>query len=411
MKKIIGIFLVLVASQNIFAQSGWVPVQHSITQNKLNAIYFLNPLTGWIGGQSIILKTTNGGINWTSKTISGLINIIHVFDSSNVIFSSTVTGPGGQPYGDIFRSTDGGQSFSLKYQTAFYGIGQLNFLNDMTGWATTYDGPIAKTVNGGFSWYVDGITGGSIDFLDVNTGWLLKYNITSGDTKLLYTTNSGSQWTTYNMSPMSGRINFLNAFTGYVNGTAGIIKSTNGGVNWVSTYNSAQVFNLQFINDNSGWFTKIFPVDGSIMRTKNGGITWYRDTLLSTNMNSIFFVTPYLGWAVGDSGVVYKTTSGGNTSVINTSEIPDKYSLSQNYPNPFNPSTKINYEIKSPGFVSLKVFDLLGKEVATLVNEKQNAGSYAVDFNSSEFNLPSGIYFYTLNAGEFKETKKMVLVK
>ncbi|MBS1494805.1 MAG: T9SS type A sorting domain-containing protein [Bacteroidetes bacterium] len=87
------------------------------------------------------------------------------------------------------------------------------------------------------------------------------------------------------------------------------------------------------------------------------------------------------------------------------------YVLEQNYPNPFNPTTKINYEIKSSGFISLKVFDLLGKEVAALVNEKQNAGSYVVNFNSSEFNLPSGIYFYTLNAGEFKETKKMVMVK
>jgi len=59
----------------------------------------------------------------------------------------------------------------------------------------------------------------------------------------------------------------------------------------------------------------------------------------------------------------------------------------------------------------IRYFDLLGKEVAQLVNEKQNAGSYVVDFNSSEFNLPSGIYFYTLNAGEFKETRKMVLIK
>jgi hypothetical protein len=87
------------------------------------------------------------------------------------------------------------------------------------------------------------------------------------------------------------------------------------------------------------------------------------------------------------------------------------YSLSQNYPNPFNPSTRINYELRNTNYVSLKVFNSTGKEVATLINEKQNAGSYAVDFNSTEFNLPSGIYFYTLNAGEFKETRKMILIK
>jgi len=94
-----------------------------------------------------------------------------------------------------------------------------------------------------------------------------------------------------------------------------------------------------------------------------------------------------------------------------SSDVPDNYSLTQNYPNPFNPSTRINYELKISNYVTLKVFDLLGKEVASLVNEKQTAGSYAVDFNSAEYNIPSGIYFYTLNAGEFKETRKMLLIK
>ncbi len=131
------------------------------------------------------------------------------------------------------------------------------------------------------------------------------------------------------------------------------------------------------------------------------------------------YSTHYVGSTSGSSctligciidGVTYGDVSNISINLLNNG-IPDKYSLSQNYPNPFNPSTKINYEIKSSGFVSLKVFDLLGKEVAQIVNEKQTAGSYAVDFSSSEFNLPSGIYFYTLNAGEFKETKKMVLVK
>ncbi len=109
-------------------------------------------------------------------------------------------------------------------------------------------------------------------------------------------------------------------------------------------------------------------------------------------------------------GIMYGDTN--TVGIVNyTGQIPDKYSLSQNYPNPFNPSTIINYQLTINSFVTLKIFDLLGKEVAALVNEKQNAGSYAVDFNSSDFNLPSGIYFYTLNAGEFKETRKMVLIK
>ncbi|MBS1494798.1 MAG: T9SS type A sorting domain-containing protein [Bacteroidetes bacterium] len=134
----------------------------------------------------------------------------------------------------------------------------------------------------------------------------------------------------------------------------------------------------------------------------------------SQGLLSLYILDEDNAWACGGNNTILKTTNGGGfiSGVnLNSTNIPDKFSLSQNYPNPFNPSTKINYEIKNSGFVSLKVFDLLGKEVAALVNEKQNAGSYAVDFNSSEYNLPSGIYFYTLNAGEFKETKKMVLIK
>ena len=89
--------------------------------------------------------------------------------------------------------------------------------------------------------------------------------------------------------------------------------------------------------------------------------------------------------------------------------IPSKFSLSQNYPNPFNPSTKINYELPKDNFVSLKIYDMTGKEVVSLVNEMKVAGYYTVNFNG--VNLSSGIYFYSIKAGEFVNTKKMLLVK
>ncbi|MFZ1279412.1 MAG: T9SS type A sorting domain-containing protein [Ignavibacteriaceae bacterium] len=93
--------------------------------------------------------------------------------------------------------------------------------------------------------------------------------------------------------------------------------------------------------------------------------------------------------------------------------IPTEYKLEQNYPNPFNPSTIISYQLQKAGNVTLKVFDVLGREVATLVDEYRNAGSYEVEFNASSINHhpASGIYFYQLKAGEFVETKKMLLLK
>ena len=97
----------------------------------------------------------------------------------------------------------------------------------------------------------------------------------------------------------------------------------------------------------------------------------------------------------------------GSTELAGDS--PEEFSLEQNYPNPFNPSTSIQYRVSSISNVSLKVYDVLGNEVATLVNEEKPAGSYEVKFDAA--GLSSGIYFYKLQTGSFVETKKMILLK
>jgi hypothetical protein len=106
------------------------------------------------------------------------------------------------------------------------------------------------------------------------------------------------------------------------------------------------------------------------------------------------------------------TNPSGATAVGNES-VPTEFSLSQNYPNPFNPSTKIQYSLEKPGMVSLKIYDLLGSEVATLVDARQEVGSYTVPFNTNEgiLTLASGVYFYRLEAGSFVSMKKLVLMK
>jgi hypothetical protein len=104
----------------------------------------------------------------------------------------------------------------------------------------------------------------------------------------------------------------------------------------------------------------------------------------------------------------------GNFEYFNLNSVvvisnPKKVKLSQNYPNPFNPVTSISFEIPQNEFVSLKVYDMLGKEVSDLISENKNAGYYTIEFNGN--NLPSGIYFYKLSAGTFSEIKKMILIK
>lgn len=108
------------------------------------------------------------------------------------------------------------------------------------------------------------------------------------------------------------------------------------------------------------------------------------------------------------NGIVYGDTTLSEINLAGD-KLPEGFYLSQNFPNPFNPETIINYELPTKSFVSVKVYDVLGKEIATLVNEKQNAGRYSVEFYGD--GLPGGIYFYKLNAGSFSESKRMVLLK
>jgi len=117
--------------------------------------------------------------------------------------------------------------------------------------------------------------------------------------------------------------------------------------------------------------------------------------------------TPFPDTMVVDYVRVYQLV---NTSITdNNSKTPDQFALSQNYPNPFNPSTVISYQLPTSNNVSLKVYNAIGNEVATLVNERKEAGRYSVKLEAST--LPSGIYFYHLHAGRFTETKKLILLK
>ena len=111
---------------------------------------------------------------------------------------------------------------------------------------------------------------------------------------------------------------------------------------------------------------------------------------------------------VGAPGQVTKYTAPTGINLI-SGEVPSDYNLSQNYPNPFNPTTNIKFSIPTQGFVTLKVFNSLGKEVATLVNGNTNVGTYEVDFDAGS--LTSGVYFYRLQSDNFTETKRMMLIK
>ncbi len=158
---------------------------------------------------------------------------------------------------------------------------------------------------------------------------------------------------------------------------------------------------LYFVNGLGGKSKYSFstPIPGSQVRYNSD----YGAMLVEANQDSITFKFYSRANDLVDTYTVLSATSGVEPLSKNT------FTLNQNYPNPFNPSTKISFQIQEYGFVKLIVYDVLGNEVGSIVNENRPAGSYEVDFNAS--NLPSGIYMYTLTVGNYSDSKKMILLK
>jgi plastocyanin len=128
----------------------------------------------------------------------------------------------------------------------------------------------------------------------------------------------------------------------------------------------------------------------------------YTHTFTSAG-NFPYYCEPHLSMGMTGTIIVQNPVSVEDEFVV------DQFKLEQNYPNPFNPSTRISYSVPTSTFVNLKVFDIIGNEVATLVNKEQPAGSYQIDFDASK--LTGGVYFYQLTTNEFVDTKKMILIK
>jgi hypothetical protein len=155
--------------------------------------------------------------------------------------------------------------------------------------------------------------------------------------------------------------------------------------------------------------------------SSNLGANWGPDTRITNDAANSYYPSIslsgqnlHLVWIDdrdGNNEIYYKKNPTGNviTGIVPISQNPESYSLEQNYPNPFNPATNIKFTILKSGVVKLKVYDILGKEMAVLVNKPLNAGSYQADFNGSSF--ASGVYFYKLETEGFTEIKKMMLVK
>ncbi len=142
--------------------------------------------------------------------------------------------------------------------------------------------------------------------------------------------------------------------------------------------------------------------------TKNIDLKW-SDSEKGFRTKIVTFAENKMVEVTDSKNHLIESDNTGTGAVENIAELPTEYSLSQNYPNPFNPSTVISFSMVENGFVNLKVYDISGKEILTLVNESKNAGRYEVKFDGSRF--ASGVYFYKITAGNFSAVKRMFLIK
>jgi hypothetical protein len=382
----------------------------------------------------ILIRTTNGGNNWV---ISNNLNIFEL----EKIDSLTIYGHGRQNNGNdiIYRSFNRGVNWDSvgSFPESYLG---MSFINKDTGYLSGFDGNfnrIFKTINGGLT----------LQTLPVLFGWgkifFLKYKINgeyygwcSDDIYMYKTTNSGDNWFQVGNTGYSlVQLEFINENTGYATwGGNGIVKTTNGGLNWSIQYMPS---NNGIVYNNINRFYFIFSdtlygdygvrdfgvhVKGIIWKTTNGGLAWgfqQPDTSYPYGRyNGINFPDSIDGWSQN-----IHTTNGGGPIIITginplKTEIPKTFVLLQNYPNPFNPQTTIEFSIIKSSYVSLMIYDITGKEIIKIYdNNFLNIGNYRTVLDFSRIELSSGIYFYTLKISDdnekklFFETKKMIYTK
>jgi photosystem II stability/assembly factor-like uncharacterized protein len=414
MKCISLLLCTIICTVSIVYSQGWIAQTSGVTSD-LYSIFFVDVNTGWAVGMggTTVTKTTDGGTTWVNidvhKTIGVSCKSIYFVNSST---GWTVTDLG------VYQTTDGGTTWVHQY-TGYSTMWSIFFLNSTTGWAIGESGTALRTTDGGINW-TKSIVGTSSDqwyslyFVDNMIGWAGGWY-----GAIDKTTDGGATWTNqlFDFSGSYRSLFFLDNNTGWAVADGGKIKkTTDGGTNWTKQTSGTKVDlrSVFFLDSNTGWavggnaFISPYQV---ILHTTDGGTNWTSQSSGITNpLYSVYFVDNNTGWIVGGSGTILKTTTGGNpTSVQGNGNQPHAFILHQNYPNPFNPTTTIEYSLPKGDFVTLKVYNLLGQEVATLTNEFKPAGKYAVKFNAGF--LASGIYIYTLRAGNLQKTHIMMLLK
>lgn len=411
--------IILLSTKIILAQ--WF-IQESNTTANLNGVWFVDSLNGWVCGDSgIILNTTNGGENWLRQTSTVSFKLTDIF------FWDMQQGWVAGDSGTVLHTTNGGNFWNIQQTPVTSSLNHIQFITSQRGDASGEKGTSISTYNSGTTWQAmpnsdSGTTSISFFWIDTVRG-TISFTDSSGGSQY-YTLNGGTAWG-LSVPPFFD----VNDIWGYRT--------------WQPPYHidiywdvgeKGKIINLFVVEENLNYYAtigqtsdsldlnavtfeprggdlKLWAVgkQGWIISSVDSGLTWQTiQSSVQNNLWGVSFPAKDQGWIVGDSGLIlwnHPVTSVNNSATLGSL---DTY-LSNPYPNPFNPTTTIKYLIAGKNFVTLKIYDVLGNEITTLVNEEKPAGEYEVSFDGSE--LTSGVYFYQLNSDSYIESKKMILMK
>lgn len=421
------------------------------------SVYFVNENMGWTVGDGMtgFYRTTDGGENWIAGV--GLYSSVFFIDQNIGWTTNDEYNTG------IFKSTDGGITWIQKSSVSSSSV----YFNDInTGWAIGKAGSILKSTDAGETWVskTSGTTNdlNYIKFYDSILGMCVGNNGT-----VLVSTDAGESWVTLNCGSLNDlqAVTFTNSNTIWICGDNGtILNTTDFGNSWIlyDDVTENDLTSLCFTNETTGWIggmngtmfkyqNDIIPVELISFTANASNNEVYLEWITGTEINNYGFeIERYVdaeNWITvgfvsgqgnsslpnsysftdkniaGVSKLKYRLKQldmNGSYEYSNEIEVditPDKFVLHQNYPNPFNPTTKIRYQLPIESRVVIKIYDILGTEILTLLNTKQGSGVYEIEFNANS--LTSGVYVYRITASDpsensgtaFVETKKMILIR
>ena len=425
-----SIYIIIFLTISFQVHSQWIMELNSGVTTQLNSSSNCRFGTGWNGWacgiNGVVIRGSTGSGAWINVSGNGLPSNVNF---SNICAVNTqiafVTGSLNSNTW-VWRTTNGGSNWSQVFTQPNGFINAVWMKNSMNGFMegnpVNSRWSLWKTTNGGLNWDSTGLY---LPQSGSETGWpnsfcMPMYPFQASDsnkiwfgtnnTRIYYSSNYGQNW---NVQPTTPEQNiyciaygmvYMTTFTMYAGGSNHLVKSTNYGANWVidSVGGTGNIVGITccWFNFYAARGNKIYQAGSMYAYTAPSGNYTYVD-----NRGFGLWADHY---AVRSNGGITFLTEGEGVKKI-SNDIPEQFSLSQNYPNPFNPKTIINFQLSSFSNVKLIVFDVLGREVAALVNEQLKPGTYEVEWDGTDY--PSGVYFYKLQTESFTETKKMILLK